>query len=95
MAGQFGMESWEDTYADFVLIILILLIVDKTYIKIGTLICMFLGGPIIDGFTFLLGDYLNQSLPAVSADFDGCDWLCDSCNRNDNRNQIRCRNRSE
>lgn len=45
------------------LIILILLIVDKTYIKIGTLICMFLGGPIIDGFTFLLGDYLNQSLP--------------------------------
>lgn len=36
------------------LIILILLIVDKSYIKIGTLLCMVCGGPIIDFFTRLL-----------------------------------------
>lgn len=33
------------------LIILILLVADRSYIKIGTLICMFCGGPIIDIFT--------------------------------------------
>lgn len=36
------------------LIILVLLIVDKSYIKIGTLLCMVCGGPIIDFFTRLL-----------------------------------------
>lgn len=36
------------------LIIVILLFVDKSYIKIGTVICMFFGGPIIDVFTMLL-----------------------------------------
>ncbi len=35
--------------------------IDKSYIKIGTLICMFLGGPIIDVFTFLLGDLILVS----------------------------------
>lgn len=46
-------------------IIIILLFIDKSYIKVGTLICMFLGGPIIDVFTFLLGDLINDSLPLV------------------------------
>ena len=36
------------------LIILILLIVDRSYIKAGTVVCMFCGGPIIDVFTWLL-----------------------------------------
>ena len=36
------------------LIILILLLTDRSYIKIGTVICMFFGGPIIDLFTVLL-----------------------------------------
>ncbi len=36
------------------LIILILLIVDKSYIKIGTILCMVCGGPIIDFFTVIL-----------------------------------------
>ena len=36
------------------IIIIILLAVDRSYVKIGTLLCMILGGPIIDGFTFLL-----------------------------------------
>ncbi|MDD6811035.1 MAG: hypothetical protein PUD93_04105 [Lachnospiraceae bacterium] len=36
------------------LIILVLLIVDRSYIKIGTILCMICGGPIIDFFTVLL-----------------------------------------
>lgn len=36
------------------LIILVLLIVDRSYIKIGTILCMICGGPIIDFFTRLL-----------------------------------------
>ena len=35
-------------------IIAALLIVDRSYVKIGTLLCMIFGGPIIDGFTWLL-----------------------------------------
>lgn len=41
------------------LIILILLVVDRSYIKAGTLVCMALGGPIIDLFTLLLGGLVN------------------------------------
>ena len=36
------------------LIILALLVVDKSYIKIGTILCMIFGGPIIDVFTVIL-----------------------------------------
>lgn len=35
-------------------IIAVLLFIDKSYIKIGTLLCMIFGGPIIDFFTWLL-----------------------------------------
>ena len=36
------------------LIVLVLLPVDRSYIRIGTLLCMVCGGPIIDVFTILL-----------------------------------------
>ena len=36
------------------LIVAVLLVVDRSYIRIGTLLCMLLGGPIIDMFSFLL-----------------------------------------
>ena len=36
------------------LIILVLLVVDRSYIKAGTIVCMFFGGPIIDFFNWLL-----------------------------------------
>ena len=42
------------------IIIIILLFVDRSYIRIGTLLCMVLGGPIIDMFTFLLGGIINS-----------------------------------
>ena len=45
------------------LIILILLIVDRHYVKAGTLICMFCGGPIIDFFTLLLGPLFAGEVP--------------------------------
>lgn len=37
------------------IIILILLIVDRSYVKAGTVVCMFCGGPIIDFFNWCLG----------------------------------------
>lgn len=44
-------------------IILVLLAADRSYIRIGTLLCMVLGGPIIDGFTMLLGGAVNGDSP--------------------------------
>ena len=45
-------------------IVLILLFVDKSYIKIGTALCMLFGGPIIDAFNALLeGPTAGASLP--------------------------------
>lgn len=46
------------------LIILILLIVDRSYIKIGTVLCMLCGGPIIDLFSLILTP-LFESFPQL------------------------------
>lgn len=45
------------------LIILVLLFVDRSYIKIGTLLCMICGGPIIDFFTYFLGSLFAEERP--------------------------------
>lgn len=42
------------------LIIIILLVVDKTYIKIGTILCMVCGGPIIDFFSRMLAPMFEK-----------------------------------
>ena len=47
------------------LIVGILLIIARSYIKTGTLICMFFGGPIIDFFNWLLGGIINDSSSLV------------------------------
>ena len=47
------------------LIIIVLLFVDRSYVRIGTLLCMFLGGPIIDVYTFFLQDVLNSGSPML------------------------------
>ena len=39
------------------LIILVLLLIDRSYVKAGTIVCMFCGGPIIDFFTWALGGF--------------------------------------
>lgn len=45
------------------LIIIVLLFVERSTIRLGTIVCMALGGPIIDGFTFLLKNIINESQP--------------------------------
>ena len=45
------------------LIIIVLLIADRSYIRIGTVICMVFGGPIIDVFTALLGPMNISAMP--------------------------------
>ena len=42
------------------LIIFILLAVDRSYIKIGTLLCMIFGGPIIDFFSLVLSPIIGK-----------------------------------
>ncbi len=46
------------------LIIVVLLFVDKSYIRIGTVLCMICGGPIIDLFSLLLTPLLGPA-PAL------------------------------
>ncbi len=46
------------------LIIIVLLIVDRSYIKIGTILCMVCGGPIIDFFSLILAP-LFESMPFI------------------------------
>ena len=48
------------------LIILVLLLTDRSYIRIGTIICMVCGGPIIDGFTWLLSPLVIEEMPFIA-----------------------------
>ncbi|MCR5062153.1 MAG: hypothetical protein K6A89_02615 [Treponema sp.] len=48
------------------IIIFILLFIDRSYIKIGTVICMVCGGPIIDFFTWLMRLLLGNEQPLWS-----------------------------
>lgn len=41
-------------------IILALLVIDRSYVRIGTFLCMLLGGPIIDVFTLMLQGMVNS-----------------------------------
>lgn len=47
------------------LIIAVLLLTDRSYVKIGTVICMVCGGPIIDFFTWMLGSFIHAGNPFV------------------------------
>ena len=47
------------------MIILVLLAVDRSYIRAGTIICMFCGGPIIDFFMWLLNGLEIQNMNLV------------------------------
>ena len=57
-------HGWVHVGVSF-LIILVLLFVDRGYIRIGTLLCMILGGPIIDMFTLVLGSVIHSGSPMV------------------------------
>lgn len=45
------------------LIMVVLLVVDRSYVGIGSVLCMALGGPIIDVYTLWLSPFLNETLP--------------------------------
>ena len=45
------------------LIMLVLLVVDRSYVRIGTVLCMALGGPIIDVYTVWLSPVIHPELP--------------------------------
>ena len=59
--GLTGLTHGTVHIAVSVLIILVLLAVDRSYVRIGTFLCMILGGPIIDVFNLLLGNIVNAS----------------------------------
>lgn len=61
---DFMTHGWVHMGVSF-LIIIVLLLTDRSYIRIGTLLCMVLGGPIIDGFTLLLGNVIHSGSPMV------------------------------
>lgn len=62
-ATQWGMLTHGRTHmALCFLIIAVLLVVDRSYVKIGTFVCMFAGGPIIDAWTAIA--------PAALVDMD-------------------------
>ena len=44
-------------------IMVILLVVDRKFVRIGTVVCMALGGPIIDVFTVLLAPLIHSERP--------------------------------
>ncbi len=63
-AGAAGLLTHGRTHmAISLLIILILLLTDRSYVKIGTVLCMVCGGPIIDVFTSLLSPLLSAASP--------------------------------
>ncbi|MDD3795548.1 MAG: hypothetical protein PHE06_06200, partial [Lachnospiraceae bacterium] len=45
------------------IIIVVLLVVDRAYIKIGTILCMICGGPIIDFFQWILAPVFQNGQP--------------------------------
>ena len=61
--GLTGLTHGTVHIAVSVLIILVLLVVDRSYVRIGTFLCMILGGPIIDGFNLLLENLVNAASP--------------------------------
>lgn len=57
------------------IIVVVLLFVDKSYVKIGTLLCMICGGPIIDFFSLLLNPIFasnNSLVLRIAANILGC-----------------------
>ena len=59
-SGGVDFLLWQVLAVFLVVIILALLAVDRSYIRIGTLLCMILGGPIIDVFTLILAALILQ-----------------------------------
>ena len=57
------MTHTPDPPAGVAVILLVLLAVDRSYVGIGTVLCMALGGPIIDVYTLWLSPVIHGGLP--------------------------------
>lgn len=70
--GLYGLTGWELLthgrvhIAMCFIIIIALLIIDRSYVKLGTIFCMVCGGPIIDFFTALLAGLLPQNSTLIA-----------------------------
>lgn len=67
--GLHRIQPWAVTHGSVhvavsLLIILALLVIDRSYVRIGTFLCMILGGPIIDLFTLALQGMVNAQSAA-------------------------------
>lgn len=58
-----GMTHGRTHLAASLLILVVLLFADRSKVRPGTVVCMALGGPIIDVYTLWLSPVLNDSLP--------------------------------
>lgn len=47
------------------ILMVVMLLTTKGYVKPGTVVCAFCGGPIIDLFTWMLGDYINADAQMI------------------------------
>lgn len=61
-----GMTHGRTHLTVSLLILVVLLFVDRAQVRVGTVICMALGGPIIDVYTLWLAPFLNDSLPMAA-----------------------------
>lgn len=61
-----GMTHGRTHLTVSLLILAVLMFVDRSKVRPGTVVCMALGGPIIDLFTVLLSPVLNDSLPMLA-----------------------------
>lgn len=91
-----GLPWWEWSFMTHgrvhllvsLLIMLVLLVVDRHYVGIGTILCMALGGPIIDVYT-LLAEPGNQREPASGRPAGPSGGgLCDPGLRHDRRHSL-------
>lgn len=63
LARTFGLTVGTFHMIVLCILMVVMLLTTKGYVKPGTVVCAFCGGPIIDLFTWLLGDFVSASSP--------------------------------
>lgn len=61
LSRQIGLTVGTTHVIVLTVIMVLMLFTTKGYIKPGTVVCAFCGGPIIDFFTWLLGSFINEN----------------------------------
>ena len=76
------------------ILMVVMLVTTKGYVKPGTVVCAFCGGPIIDLFTWMLGGWINGGSDAHPGG-KYADWMRDSLGWDVHCDQQQCGNRTE